>query len=99
MQFQMFNNIFIYILAVYFDRNSTLAFVAAMMICVQCYCLYNLPNLVSMRGTVRCALRAFLLFYAKNMPSLSAEYLINVKMVKLPGDDSKYVMMTVFRFF
>ena len=48
--FQMLIKLFIYILAVYFDRNSTLAFVAAMMICVQCYCLYNLPNLVSMRG-------------------------------------------------
>ena len=33
------------------------------------------------------------------MSSLSVEYLIKVKMVKLPGDDSKYVMMTVFRFF
>ena len=31
--------------------------------------------------------------------TLSVEYLIKVKMVKLPGDDSKYVMMTVFRIF
>ena len=30
------------------------------------------------------------------MLSLSVEYLIEVKMVKLPGDDGKYVMMTVF---
>ena len=28
--------------------------------------------------------------------SLNVEYLIKVKMVKLPGDDSKCVMMTVF---
>ena len=33
------------------------------------------------------------------MSSLSVENLIKVKMVKLPGDDSKYVMMIVFRFF
>ena len=32
------------------------------------------------------------------MLSLSVEYLIKVKMVKLPGDDSKHAMMTVFRF-
>ena len=30
--------------------------------------------------------------------SLNVEYLIKVKMVKLPGDDSKYVMVTVFWF-
>ena len=30
------------------------------------------------------------------MLSLSVEYLIKVKMVKLPGDDSKFVLMTVF---
>ena len=33
------------------------------------------------------------------MSSLSVEYLIKVKMAKLPDDDSKYVMMTAFRFF
>ena len=45
----------------------------------------------------RCALSAyFYYFMLKYMSSLSVVYLINVKMVKLPGDDSKYVMMTVF---